>query len=89
MAELKRQNYSVKDIPRFTLVTSTPVIPSTVCGILTKTSKISPVSLAAPTSPLPDEIIVTFLALDRGAAISAATWRARGWFQFHFREHSS
>ena len=57
-----------------TFVTSTPVILLTMVGTLTMMSSTSPVILAAPTSPLPSLTIVIFLAWDRGAAISAATW---------------
>lgn len=35
----------------------------------------SPVNLAAPTSPVPVETIVIFLACDNGAATSAAIYR--------------
>lgn len=51
---------------------STPVIDLTSSGTLLTIAKISPVSLAAPISPLPDETIVIFLVCDNGAATSAA-----------------
>lgn len=52
---------------------STPVIVFTKAGTLLTISKTSPVSLAAPTSPVPVETIVIFFACDKGAATSAAT----------------
>lgn len=52
---------------------STPVIDLTRSGTLLTICNISPVNLAAPISPVPDETIVIFLACDNGAATSAAT----------------
>lgn len=42
-------------------------------GTLLTISKISPVSLAAPISPVPLDTIVIFFACEMGAATSAAT----------------
>ena len=52
---------------------STPVILVTVSGILSIMLKTSWVNLEAPSSLLPSEIIVIFLAFVNGAATSAAT----------------
>lgn len=53
---------------------STPVIDFTNSGTLLTIDSTSPVNLAAPTSPLPLDTIVIFLACDNGAATSAATY---------------
>lgn len=52
---------------------STPVIDLTNSGTLLTIWSTSPVNLAAPTSPVPLDTIVIFLACDNGAATSAAT----------------
>lgn len=58
----------------FTREMSTPVIDLTNSGTLLTIANTSPVNFAAPTSPLPLDTIVIFLACDSGAATSAATW---------------
>lgn len=46
----------------------------------------SPVNLAAPISPLPEDTIVIFLACDNGAATSAATFDKNDKLDFVFLE---
>ena len=58
----------------FTLERSMPVRPLTMSGTRVMMSRTSPVNLAAPMSPSPDATIVNFLAIDSGAAISAAIY---------------
>ena len=53
---------------------STPVISSITLGSLRTISSTSPVSLAAPTSPLGPDTRVTLLTFWSGAATSAAIW---------------
>ena len=75
-----KQHTSVLEIQEqtgITFVMLTPVRPSTTFGILSMTSSTSVVNLAAPTSPLPIDTIVTFLVCDSGAAISAATCKTQ------------
>ena len=55
-----------------TLLMLIPVRFSTTCGIFSIRVSTSPDNLAAPTSPLPLDTIVIFLALHKGAEISAA-----------------
>lgn len=54
---------------------STPVTPSTIFGSRSTTCRTSVVSLLTPTSPDPLETIVSLVACDNGAAISAATYQ--------------
>lgn len=54
---------------------SMPVSDLTRFGTLAIISKTSPVNLAAPTSPSPDEIMVIFFAWEIGAATSAAIYK--------------
>ena len=51
-----------------------PVRFSTTNGIFSMMSRTSPVTLAAPTDPLPDDTIVIFFVLLKGAEISAAIY---------------
>lgn len=57
----------------FTFEISTPVTPFTRSGMHCTMLSTSPVSLAAPTSPPPQDTMVTLRAWDNGAATSAAT----------------
>lgn len=59
-------------LAKWTFIMSTPVMLLTISGTLVTICSTSPVNLAAPISPWPDDTIVIFLACERGAATSAA-----------------